>query len=607
LTLILLALRDYAEAHSDCGVNAAKINDLHLVNQHEVGQDKYKLLLTQSDKDALIKKIDVAPIPDTMKSRVLSNYTYFAGQINKQEIKPSELYAAIGKLQVVDIVLDRQYDDPQAIFESLNSTGMDLKDSDLIRNYLLMGLDPTAQTDIYNSLWRPTEQLFGYEQQSDLLDSFFRDYLTLKLGRIPRKSEVYKEFKGYHSNCGQTIKEICTDIYRLAKHYTNMYFAKSSDAMLKSLYADINTIQLGVAYPFLLKVHGDYDNGIIALEELREIVALCVSYVLRRAVCDIPTNSLNKTFATLKNEIKIHDYLKSVKAAFILMDSYKRFPNNEEFPSAFTTRDIYNMNRCRYILSKLEKHDNKSVVDLDNLTIEHIIPQNPALSVEWQTALGDSWAEIQKKYLHTIGNLTLTAYNPEMSDSPFLSKRDMVGGFRESALRLNKYVVVQDIWAERQEQERAKQLGGIAQKVWVYPTLTDDELKKFKKKDEQSTTPQYTIDSYEQWNEYNKSLFEKLNAHILNLSNFVKREFKKLYIAYKADTNFVDIIPQKSRLRLSVNMKFAEVVDPKGICRDTTEVGRHGNGDVDVFFNDISETDDVMAIIQQAFRLQEVE
>ena len=605
LTLLLVALRDYASANTACGVNPNKITDTLLLNQYETGNAKYKLLLTQSDRDSLIKKIEGAPIPDALKSRVLDNYGFFSGQIAKLEIKPSDLYDAIGKLQIVDIVLDRQYDDPQAIFESLNSTGMDLKDSDLIRNHLLMGLDSATQTDVYNNIWRPTELLFDYEHQSELLDNFFRDYLTMKLGRIPKKNEVYKEFRSYHDGSGMTIRDLCHDIYSFAKHYTNMYFARSADSILKSLYGDMKAIRMEVAYPFLLKVHDDFDTGLINIEELREIVRLCVSYVLRRAVCDIPTNSLNKTFATMKNDIRSEDYLNSVKAFFILLDSYKELPNDERFLATFLTRDVYNMNRCRYILSRLENWDNKTVVNVDNLTIEHIIPQNPQLSDNWVTALGSDWREIQKTYLHTVGNLTLTAYNSEMSDSSFTEKLDMTGGFRESALRLNKYVIAQSTWAEPQVIKRAELLGEIAKKAWPYPTLTDSELAQYRKQDDASS--QYTLDSYPCLNAFNRILFEKLNTRILNLGTFVKREFKKLYIAYKADTNLADVIIQSSRLRLAVNMKFADVVDPKGICKDVTGVGRWGNGDVEIALDSLDGLDDVIEIIKQALKQQDVE
>ena len=602
LTLLLIALRNYAKKNTDAGVNANKITDTLLLNAYESGDDRYKLLLTQTDRDVLVKLIEDTPLPEGLKSRILENHAFFTSQIVKKELSPVEVYESIGKLQIVNITLERQHDDPQAIFESLNSTGMDLKDSDLIRNHILMGLEAATQSSVYNNIWRPTELLFDYEHQSELMDSFFRDYLTMKLGRIPKKNEVYKEFKGYHANCGLNIRDLCQDIYSFAKHYTDMFFAKSADAVLKSLYADMKAIRMDVAYPFLLKVHDDCDKSLITIDELREIVKLCVSYVLRRAVCDIPTNSLNKTFATMKNDIRQDDYLNSLKAVFVLLESYKEFPTDEKFLSMFLTRDIYHMNRCSYILGRLENWDNKTSVSLDNLTIEHIILQNPKLSADWIAALGSGWTEIQKKYLHTVGNLTLTAYNSEMSDSSFADKLNIPGGFKESALRMNRHVVMQSTWGEPQVNSRAKELGEIARKVWPFPTLSDTQIAPYIVQD--TSTPQYSIESYDQLNAYNHILFEKLNARILNLSAFVNREFKKLYIAYKLDTNFVDVVIQKSRLRLSVNMKFSDIIDPKGLCIDITDKGRWGNGDVELFLDSLEQLDDVMDIIEQSFRNQ---
>ncbi|HWQ72010.1 MAG TPA: DUF262 and DUF1524 domain-containing protein [Desulfitobacteriaceae bacterium] len=602
LTLLLIALRNYATEHKDEGVNANKITDTLLLNTYESGDERYKLLLTQTDRDFLVKLIEGSPISDGTKSRILDNHAFFAAQIAKKDLTSEEVYESIGKLQIVNITLDRQYDDPQAIFESLNSTGMDLKDSDLIRNHILMGLEAGTQTSVYNNIWRPTELLFDYEHQSELMDSFFRDYLTMKLGRIPKKNEVYKEFKGYHANCGMDISDLCQDIYSFAKHYADMFFARSSDTKLKSLYADMKAIRMDVAYPFLLKIHDDCDKGFISIEELREIIKLCVSYILRRAVCDIPTNSLNKTFATMKNDIHTDDYLNSVKAFFVLLETYKEFPTDEKFLTAFSLRDIYRMNRCSYILGRLENWDSKSSVSLDNLTIEHIIPQNPHLSADWKTALGSDWSEVQKKYLHTIGNLTLTAYNSEMSDSSFAEKLDIEGGFKQSALRLNKYVVMQTTWGEEQVNTRAEQLSELAKKVWPFPTLSESELAPYLKQDE--STPQYSLESYDQLNLHNRGLFEKLNARIMNLSPFVKREFKKLYIAYKVDTNFVDIVIQKARLRLSVNMKYSDVIDPKGLCSDITDKGRWGNGDLELFLDSQGQLDDVMFIIEQGYQEQ---
>ena len=603
LTLLLIALRDYAEANPGIqGVNAEEITDTLLINMYASGDDRYKIYLTRSDREFLIKLIEHSPGAGEGKSRLCDNYAFFLQQVAKKELPPDEIYQSIGKLQLVNITLDRGADDPQAIFESLNSTGIDLTDSDLIRNHILMGLDAAGQLNVYNTLWRPMESLFDYVHQSELMDNFFRDYLTMKLGRIPRKKEVYKEFKGYRANCRMTVPDLCKDVYGFAKHYANMYFGKNDDPVLKSLYGDMKAIRMEVAYPFLLKIHDDCDKGLLTIDDLRKIVRLCVSYVLRRAVCDIPTNSLNKTFAMMKNGIHDDDYLNSVKAFFIQLDSYKEFPSDEKFLAAFISRDIYHMNRCGYILERLENWDNKAPVLLDNLTIEHIIPQNPHLSKNWIAALGDNWSEVQKKYLHTIGNLTLTAYNAEMSDSPFEDKLNMRGGFKQSALRINTYVVAQPVWGEKQITVRAKKLGETARQIWPFPALVDDQLAPYLKPD--TSAGQYSLASYGQLNPSNKALFESLDARIMKLDSFIKREFKKLYIAYKLDTNFVDVVIQKACLRLSVNMKYADVIDPKGICGDVTDKGRWGNGDVEVFLENLEQLDDVMFIIEQGLREQ---
>lgn len=332
----------------------------------------------------------------------------------------------------------------------MNSTGKELSESDLIRNYVLMGLEPSEQTYVYEHLWRPVEQLFIYETQGTVMDAFFRHYLTMKLSRIPKQGRVYEEFKLYHLNCEfGTIRELCQDLLEYAKYYTNIVFKRNTDTDLKKLYEDIIDLRMKVSYPFLLKIHHDCAEGLITSEELKKILKLCISYVLRRAICEIPTNSMNKTFATLKNYIRPDDYLNSVKAFFVMQDTYKEFPDNDKFEGAFESRDIYNMRARNYILSRLENFENKAPIIIENYTIEHIMPQNKNLSSEWQADLGAEWQEVQKKYLHTIGNLTLTAYNSEMSDRPFLEKMDMPGGFKESALRLNKYVVLQNKWNEK--------------------------------------------------------------------------------------------------------------------------------------------------------------
>lgn len=603
LTLLLLALRDYAIKNpSDTTINARRIDNMLLKNEYESGDERYKLLLTETDRDILISLVEEKPISESIRSRLIENYNFFANKLADKELQPAEVYESIGKLQIVNITLERTVDDAQAIFESLNSTGKELSESDLIRNYVLMGLEPAEQTYVYEHLWRPMEQLFIYETQGTVMDAFFRHYLTMKLSRIPKQGRVYEEFKLYHLNCEfGTIRELCQDLLEYAKYYTNIVFKRNSDTDLKKLYEDIIDLRMEVSYPFLLKIHHDCMEGLITSDELKEILRLCISYVLRRAICEIPTNSMNKTFATLKNYIRPDDYLNSVKAFFVMQDTYKEFPDNDKFEGAFENRDIYNMRARNYILSRLENFDNKAPIIIENYTIEHIMPQNKNLSLEWQADLGAEWQDVQKKYLHTIGNLTLTAYNSEMSDRPFLEKMDMAGGFKESALRLNKYVILQNKWNQKHIQERAKELAKKAESIWPYPTLTVAELAPYKV--EEKAVQKYSLETYDV-NVFTRILFESLDKRIMNLSPAVKKEYKKLYVAYKLDTNFVDIVFQKQRLRISINMKFSEINDPNGICKDITGIGRWGNGDVELFMEHQDELDQIMEIVKQSFDAQ---
>ncbi len=594
LLLMLIALRDYAEQTQDDIINVDEINDTLLKNLHKKDYERYKLLLTESDRDIFISLVEHTPINQSTKSRLLNNYKFFADKINNKVLQPAEIFESIGKLQIVNITLNRSDDDAQAIFESLNSTGKALSESDLIR----MGLDPDEQIYIYEHSWRPMEKLFGIA--SNNMDDFFRDYITLKLARIPNKNRTYEEFKQYSMNSEfESHRDLCADLYKYANYYTDIMFSRSSDPEINNLYNDILALKMSVSYPFLLRVRDDYEGEIISISEFKQILRLCISYVFRRSICDFPANSLNKTFAIMRNAIKPDDYVNSIKAFFLMCGGYREFPDNEKFISAFKTRDIYTMQIHKFVLSRLEIYDRKTFINISDYTIEHIMPQT--LTQEWQKMLGDNWREIHKKFLHTIGNLTLTAYNPEMSNKPFMEKMNMPGGFKdvESALHLNDYVKTLDEWNEANIIERANLLAAKAVKIWEFPNMTPEELAKYNGQEERYSMANYNT------NAHTMELFNLLDSRIQNISPYVRREFKKLYIAYKLDTNFADIFFQSQRLRIAINMKFADVNDPEGICRDVTDVGRWGNGDIEIFMEKLSDIDNVMYIIMQSYRKQE--
>jgi len=602
LSLLIAALgKVIEEKNIDIEISRKKIGNYYLFNAEEEGELHYKLVLTQSDRDTLIRILEERELPSQCSGLIRQSYEFYLDRLRKQPRELTNIYNGIGKLIIVDIALDRERDNPQLIFESLNSTGLCLSQADLIRNYVLMGLERGLQTELYNKYWYPMEQSFGHAEYAAHFDRFMRDYLTIKTGRIPNINDVYSVFKSHSQTAGLTTEKIVAEIYRYSKYFVRLAFLKDGDADINAALDDINTLRVDVAYPFLMEVFDDYERAVIDRDTALAVVRLIESYVFRRVICGIPTNSLNKTFANLYKEIDKKDYLDSLKEAFLLRDSYRRFPNDEEFRRELIVKDIYSLRNRNYLLRKLENFERKEIVNIESCTIEHIMPQNPTLSEEWQRDLGDHWKDVQAKYLHTLGNLTLTGYNPELSDRPFQTKRDMSGGFRDSPLRLNRGLAQLEKWDESQIVLRADRLASVAERVWPQPVLPPEKAAELEYKKVIQFIP-YTLDLHaENLKGPILTLFEELRKRILNLDSSVREEILKLYIAYKTDTNFVDIIPQKSGLRLSLNMRFDEIDDPKGICRDITGLGKWGNGDVEVRVSSRDDIDNVMPLVHQSF------
>lgn len=584
-------------------ISRAQVEDYYLFNPHVKGDLRYKLLLTQSDKPTLARLLDGKELPDRASRRLIENYHFFEEQIAKSGVDLLAIYRGICKLLAVEISLDSRYDNPQLIFESLNSTGLELSQADLVRNYVLMGLEPKHQEALYKDYWHPMEQSFGQINYSRLFDRFMRDYLTIKTGRIPNIRQVYEAFKAYEQSARSgTIEEIVADVYRYSKYFVCMALETEQDPALRECFADINTLRVDVAYPLLLEVYDDYIRQRLTQEQFIQILRLVESYVFRRAICGIPTNSLNKTFATLSRELDKARYLESFGAALALKGSYRRFPDDGEFTREMVVKDLYNFRSRNYWLRRLENHNRKEHVHVEEYTIEHIMPQNEDLCKEWQEDLGENWREIHARYLHTLGNLTLTGYNSPLSDRPFKGKRDMQGGFADSPIRLNRSLAKLDHWNEATIQARAEELAKLATEVWTYPHLETDVLDGHRGVGKRQGAT-YTLADHPNLQGNMLDLFQQLRKRLLNLDVSVTEEILKYYIAYKTTTNFVDVVPQKSRLLLMLNMPFDEIDDPQGLCRDVTGVGKWGNGDVEVRMDSPSQFDAVMALVRQSFDL----
>ncbi|MBF98392.1 MAG: hypothetical protein CMI36_05330 [Owenweeksia sp.] len=605
VSLLLLALTHFLKEHPDFTLEDEtweEIQETYLINKHRKDDSRFKLLLTRKDKTTYTNLVDEMEMTSSHSKKVLENYNFFKGKIHKENALA--VYHGIKKLIIVDVILERDKDNPQLIFESLNSTGLDLSQADLIRNYILMGQPMDKQNDLYERYWFPMEQSFGENIGS--LAWFIRDYLTMKEASIPRIDQVYEVYKKFlgSKNGFKSVEEAVKSLHRYAKYYVRIALLKEEDPAIAKKLKEITKLKIDTSYPFLLAVYGDFEDEQINKEEFIEIIGMVSNYVFRRAICGIPTNSLNKTFATLYKRIKRETYLESVKAAFILMDGYRRFPSDTEFSKELQIKDVYNFRSRNYLLESLENHNRKELVNAENYTIEHILPQNQNVSIQWQNELGEDWERTKAKYLHSLGNLSLTGYNSELSDRPFSDKKTIPGGFDTSPLFLNESVRAEAKWNEEAILRRASKLADRACLVWKEPTLSEDKLNLYKEPEEVKEHSVYSIENYDHLQGEMLDLYRQLEKRILNLDATVRGEFKKLYIAFKAQTNFVDIVPQKKRLRLSLNTQFDKIKDPKGFCKDVSGLGRWGNGDVEVGLENLSQLDYIMDLIEQAFEEQ---
>lgn len=607
VTLLIEALaRNLAADEPLDGFSAKKLRNYYLRNPEEDGEREYKVLLSQTDKTSLMALVDQRDLPDDHSVRIAANFELFSNRVADLKGDLEALCTGLAKLVIVDISLDRDADDPQLIFESLNSTGLELSQADLIRNFILMGLEPQLQTTLYEHYWRPVEIDFGQEGYVTHFDSFMRHYLTVKTGEIPNVRAVYDAFKKHARSANVAVdgvEALVADIRAFASYYCAMALGREQDAELRTAFHDLRELKVDVAFPLLLELYNDYVHDLLAKDEFLQTVRWVESYVFRRAISAIPPNSMNRTFAGFGRSLKKDRYLESIQAGFLLLPSYRRFPSNEEFERDLQLKDLYNFRSRSYWLRRLENHDRKERVPVDEYTIEHVLPQNDDLSAQWRADLGPEWKRIQQTWLHTLGNLTLTGYNSELSDRPFVEKRDMKGGFAESPLRMNDGLRKLDHWNEDTIRVRAKTLAEQAGTVWRAPKLPPAVLDAYRPTP--SVAGSYTINDHQHLTSSPlRDVFDALRRQVLALDPCVTMEFLKLYVAFKAETNFVDVVPQAKRLRLSLNMEFPEITDPRGICRDVTNLGRWGNGDVEVGLASLDELPYVMGLVRQSFEKQ---
>jgi len=485
LTLIYLAVYELARnLGNEPLVN--RINETYLINKFAADEEKLKLRPTENNDRALKYLLR----GDTKEeyadfSRLIDNFNYFKSRILEENYEV--VLSGINKLMFVEISLDRDKDDPQRIFESLNSTGLELSQADLIRNYILMGLKRKTQNKIYENYWEHIEHLAKDEATNNSkVSDFIRDYLTLENKKIPNKNKVYYEFKEKHPTSTVVIlEETLTPIKKLVKHYSKLINpSHEPDQDIKIQLQYINRLEINVAYPFLLKAYDDYSTNKITKQTFIEVMELVQSFTWRRFILGLPTNALNKIFMRLYEDVDLQNYVSSIQLSLLRKKGSQRFPRNTEVRNALKEKDMYGIkpkNRA-YFLERLENYENKEFVQIDgnnDITIEHIFPQNP--EAKWKIELGEEhYNFIKENYLNTIANLTLSGNNGQLGNKTFPSKKEMnidgkEQGYKYSRLWLNRYLSTIDKWDKEEIEERFRIIEERFLNIWVFPEIATDQ------------------------------------------------------------------------------------------------------------------------------------
>ena len=483
-TIILIYLRLYklADKLNDSALKE-EIFELCLINKHakvKNDEEKIKLKPTENNDKALkhIYKNDLINFNE--KSNIIDNYTYFENNITENNYK--EVLDGLRNLIFIDMALNKEYDDPQRIFESLNSTGLALSQGDLIRNYILMKLNSKEQEEIYEKYWEYIEKDAKDESKNEnMVSDFIRDFMTSEYNKIPNKSRVYEEFKEKYSidNLNE-IKNYLGVLKEYASYYNKLLNPKKENDKDISLKLDnIKSLEVNVSYPFFLKIYKDYNDKIIDKEKFIYIIDLIESFVFRRFICDVPTNAMNKIFMTLYRQIDKNNYVKSLEEYLCKLEFSLKFPKDEEFISKFKEKNIYEsiaQKKKMYLFNKLEQGLGKEVVDFNktDLTIEHIFPQNP--DGAWEEDLTEEEYSIAEKNLHKIANLTLSANNGALGNKRFIEKKNMnidngQQGYIYSSLWLNEYLKQIEEWKPKNIEERFEKIKERFLQVWRYPNI----------------------------------------------------------------------------------------------------------------------------------------
>ena len=571
LTLLLLAMRDHIKANGWSGGEDSptvdRINAYYLQNTLESGNRRYKLLLRRRDNatlQALVDEKNPLDVQEDHSELLVEAYTFFRSALKTEGCDLEEAYRGVVRLRIVDVTLARGIDNPQLVFESMNSTGVDLQQSDLVRNYLLMGLNDSDQTRLYDEYWSRIESLF--RASGNALDWFLRDYVALarRTTQQMKLDRIYEEFKVFWSGDSEIpLEELLADMLRVAQTYASflgiapMRRPWLADAMghMRSL----NTTQ-GL---LIMSLYDCHEKELLSQEEFVRAVTLIESYLLRRAVLGMQTRDYWSVFARIARDIDPQSAFDSFQVALArLRDSY-RFPSDEEFSRGLHERELYGLRVCKHVLDRIENAGHKEPSPVQNYSIEHILPQEIGNVPEWQVMLGDDWSADHELWVHRLGNLTLTAYNSRYGNRPFDEKKAVEGGFQQSAVRLNQYVKDQSKWTVAEMGERASQLIKRALTIWMNHTADAASIQAADIRDLKARAAKRNSSHLKMSNHVRSPLDEVLAA-VREFGEVIEVIEHKSVGCY-APSFFAEIMPMKGSVRIILPMEFSEVENPEGL------------------------------------------
>lgn len=477
ITLLLMALYHYAKEHGDTRLSET-ILEYYLINKNaDDDAFKIKLKATENNDRDLHFLLENQQIPNSRYSNIKNNYNFFRNNITDEN--RSIIYEGFKRLLFVEIRLERGKDNAQKIFESLNSTGLDLSQADLIRNYILMGLDPTEQNRLFLRYWENIEQHTKRDGTSFVSD-FIRDYLTIKQGDIPKKDSVYTTFKKeYRLEEMDSIEPVLAELLNFSSIYQMLIKPETiEDRDIRREIEYIKYIEINVSYPFLLQLIDDYKRELIDKRALINILQFVQTYACRRFILDLPTNALNKVFMTLYRQIDKTNYENSIYQYVLTRNGKTRMPSDAEVRNFLADKDLYNAkSRMKmYILERLENYESKEMVTIignSDITIEHIFPQKP--DDKWTHDLtGKEYDDFLNIHLHTIGNLTLSGNNGNLGNKSFWEKKTMdkdgkEQGYLYSRLWLNRYLREINEWNIDNYKKRTDILVKRFVNIWQLP------------------------------------------------------------------------------------------------------------------------------------------